>query len=441
MSSCATNPRIQIGIRARQVRPTERGVALLAVLTFVVLLGSLGATLVVVGRTHSDTIQREARAIRALEAADAAIVHAGFELSRGVDLDGDALIGDVAGTVDGAAFTVTSAPLDRRQVRLIAAGEFEGIRRQIEVVVEPTPTTAFRRALAGTQSVVMSGGAETDSYDSSLGPYILQASHWDEIGRYANAFGSVASNATLSLSGSSTRVRGAAHPGPGETLTGDGFPTITGSTAPLSQAMPLDPPPESDFLAALSDNDNDSLPTGTGVTYDPVSQTLSLASGAIAALSPGTYVLRGLSITGYAHLVVTGPTTIYLAGDLAIESGGLLNLTFQPGQLSLIAHPYDLVEGEDPNPPETPLQITLAGSTHTAWTVYAPAADISVSGGVEIYGAMVGGAIEVAGGRLHYDESLAFDPDLAFQPYHRLAWRDLTPIPGLPPASGDPESQ
>ncbi|MEQ8763407.1 MAG: hypothetical protein RL885_05740 [Planctomycetota bacterium] len=417
-------------------RNDESGVALIAILSLVVLIGSLSASLLLIGRSHSQDIRLDGRLHRAAEAAETGVVHATFELSRNQDLDGDGGIGTVSGAQGGCTFEVTAEALDRRHVRLVATGRADGASRELEAIVAPEPTTAFRQGLAGALSLHLTGGATTDSYDATLGTYLSQAQNWDDSGRYAIQNGTVSSNGPLSLSGSPTHIRGSAHPGPGETLTGDGFPTVTGSTAALTQPMALEAPQLEQFLAVLATNDNSDIPTGTGIDLDLDAATLDVHSGAVLMLPAGRYLLRRLTIKEDAEIVITGPTTIFLTGDLVIEDAELSNATQEPSQFTLIAHPY-LLDGNGGESTDSAEIVVETDGMEVHWKIYAPAVDVDISGHSEIFGAIVGRNVQLSQATVHYDESLAFDSDLEFRPYRRVLWRDRRPRPGIPPKMND----
>ncbi len=80
----------------------------------------------------------------------------------------------------------------------------------------------------GINSVTMSGGSYTDSYNSNNGSYTVGSAHNN---------GDVCSNGPIVMSGTPTTVNGDAHPGPGSTVTMTGGAKVTGSTTPLTQAL------------------------------------------------------------------------------------------------------------------------------------------------------------------------------------------------------------
>ena len=90
--------------------------------------------------------------------------------------------------------------------------------------------------------------------------------------------------------------------------------------------------------------------------------------------------------------------------------------------LTVKAYPYRLPETFRPPHVQT---ISLGGSATTALSIYGPAAEISVSGSSHLFGAIVGATIDARGARFHYDEALGYEEDIEFQPYVRVAWREL----------------
>jgi choice-of-anchor A domain-containing protein len=113
-------------------------------------------------------------------------------------------------------------------------------------------------------------------------------------------------------------------------------------------------------------------------------------------MSAGTYI-------GSAELVVdSGPIIINVmgaglaAGAYAVDFSGnsLTNLTFNPLNFQI------LYAGTNP--------IRLTGGSATAATVYAPNADVTLTGGGDFFGSIIGRSVNVNGGsQIHYDRNLA----------------------------------
>ncbi|MEQ8763410.1 MAG: hypothetical protein RL885_05755 [Planctomycetota bacterium] len=419
MSHCAIERR----------RKSEDGVALVTVLVFLILIAGLGVVLFSLTRTNSGTIRREESVLQALEAAQTGIVQASFEIARSADLDASTGVGNVAGLLLDARYQVVATPLARRHWRLEAVGVAGDIERRLQVVIAPQPTGPFRHAIAATQTVTLDTSATTDSYDSILGSYLSQATRWDLSGRFARRSGSIMSNSDLSLSGSSTRVRGDARPGPGISITGDGFATVTGSTVSLDQTIDLPHPERSAFESAYLVNDNLFLVTAPGSDYNPTTGKLRIPEDQTLELDPGRYFLSGIELESGARLRVTGETEVFLTGNLDASLGTIETVSGSPQDLAIVAHPYNvpLIYAPPAN-----LRIDFQGGSSTALTVYAPKATIHVTGNLDVYGALIGKHVIGSEVAFHYDEALGFDGSAPFQPFTPVAWFDKQPVAGVP---------
>jgi len=393
-----------------------------AVLVLVVILASLGAAVIAQGSSHSIRVELNEDSIQDLALCELGVGRATYEIGRGEDTDEEEGVGNVRFTRGQEEVLVRANPLARRHVRLLARATSPGSSRAIEVTLHATPTTVFSQALAGQDDVTVGGGFVTDSYDSDEGSYLSQLVNADENGSYANAFGSVSSNGTLSVEGSSTSIRGSASAGPGQELTTTGSPSITGSTESLSQPLDFPFPPIEEFMEALLDNRNGTWAPTAGVSYNPVTYSLSVAAHTTLSLPPGTYFFTSLSIAGHSRLEIQGETRIYLTGGLNATGGTITNLTERARDLAIIAHPYRIPVT---HVPPDPMVLSLSGSASTALTVYAPACDVNIAGGSDLFGAVVGRTIDARGAMFHYDESLGYEEGIDFQPHAQVAWREV----------------
>jgi hypothetical protein len=69
--------------------------------------------------------------------------------------------------------------------------------------------------------------------------------------------------------------------------------------------------------------------------------------------------------------------------------------------------------------------VKLSGNTSTYMTVYAPNADINITGGSDIYGALIGRTIRNLGGTaFHYDKNTKVGPQSNGY-YTQIAVRDI----------------
>lgn len=417
--------------RSGRPRSDQRGIALITVLSLIVLIATMSSSMLTLELGHHERVEVNLTSLRALENAETGIAEAIHEIAREEDLDETPGIGNVAGELDTGRYEVRAQALDRRHYRLVARGTSGGVQRVLDIVAAPVPMTFFQKALAGTSAVSVRGGARTDSYDSADGSYASQATNWDDGGLYANPYGDVGSNGSLSVEGDSTVVRGNAHPGPEQTISLDGDPTITGSSDPLNEPFEYESPSYDEFLSVYANNENDAISGGPGVEWDPDNNNLSIGGGQIFTLPPGTYYFNEFELAGNATLMVSEDTKIYVTGEFYAGGGSIANTSGDPRNLSIIAHPY-VIPSPTGEPMERdteadPMLVRFAGGTSTALTVFAPSANVEIQGGGNVFGAVVGANVDLAGGSyFHFDESLAFIEDIEFQPYLKAHWRELS---------------
>ena len=241
----------------------------------------------------------------------------------------------------------------------------------------------------GLNGVRVPGNVVTDSYISSDGPYdpITARDNGDVCsGRDIRVMGSYDINGNLMAGfGYSVDERGDAG-----NITG-----ITTSTTSGVEAPPVD------LEDAKYNNDNGTI----GLTDDgnsPFSSGMNLRIGSHdnLTLAHGTYFFESMTFRAAASLTVTGPTTIYLTGDMDITGEGTINTPKNPADLTIIS---------------TGSTVVMTGSVEFYGSILAPFADVRLGGTSDYYGAIVGGTVTMFGDfQFHVDESLPltklFDP-------------------------------
>jgi hypothetical protein len=138
-----------------------------------------------------------------------------------------------------------------------------------------------------------------------------------------------------------------------------------------------------------------------GVSTQLQMDSLSVSGGAtltirgdVTLVLPQSGINTFQVIQGGSLVLADGANlTIYTAGNTEISGAGLVNQG-APKNLQLWG------TGENQT-------ITFQGSGELSGVIYAPNADITLPGGTDLYGAVVGNAITMSGsGSFHYDESL-----------------------------------
>jgi hypothetical protein len=124
-----------------------------------------------------------------------------------------------------------------------------------------------------------------------------------------------------------------------------------------------------------------------------------LSGGSTLHLRAGTYNLNSFVLTGNSNVIVdSGPVVFNLDGDdvatvVDLTGGTTTNLSFDPTRFQIN------YRGSG--------NIMLNGGTAASALVYAPRAALSLSGGANFYGSLLGASVTISGGtRVHYDRKL-----------------------------------
>jgi len=409
----------------------ERGLILVPILFLVVLVAGLSFSLLEHGLSVRTAVQQHETSFRSLEIAEAGLVAAEIEIRTQIDPDMDG-IGAVSGTYAGGSYTVDVAwdPTQPDDYALVARGTYGLSARQVEVKLRRIPHTPFVYSLFAKDDLAVAGSITTDAFDSRLGSWAAQAVNVDAAGPYATGGGHLGSNANITSGGSAVTVRGDARPGPLGTFTSGGSPTIWGSTAPSPSIFDVPDPPIEDFVAALMSNDNADMLSSTA--YDPL--TLSVTPGGAGTsiyLQGGTYFLTDAAFEGGTQLVVKGPSTVYVTGNFHCAGGTIINDTGKAENLRVYAHPYPVPAGfawspimvKDKGKMIKKPQVILTGGSASALNLYAPGADLLLTGNAELFGAAVAAHITVEGDpQFHYDRALAYAEWEGVRRARRVYW-------------------
>jgi Flp pilus assembly protein TadG len=222
----------------------------------------------------------------------------------------------------------------------------------------------------------------TDSFDSTIANYYAGT---------IGANGDVCTNGHIRLL-HNAGINGDAHPGPEEDGVEMGATNyVTGEIKVLEDY--IDFPPVNLGNVATSNN-NDQIPdSANGANLND--GKLDLDGGDSLDLPPGTYHFTELNLTGNSIIRVNGPTYIYIAGNVELTEGGIINQTLLPMNLQI----YPLGT-----------QFWLPNDIDLYAVIYSTTSAIEKAGGSGgFFGKMVGQKIKINGsGGLHVDESLVF---------------------------------
>ncbi len=241
----------------------------------------------------------------------------------------------------------------------------------------------------GLEGVTVPGNVTTDSYDSTEGPYSAVTAGED---------GDICSGRDIVAAGS-VDLRGDLMPAFGYPVDiRGGAAEITGTTTVTHDGVTVPPIDISEF-----EFDNDNATIGlTEKGNDPFVSGLNMRVGANdnLTLAAGTYYFESLTFVSGAELTLTGPTTIYLTGDMDITGAGTLHTSRDPSELTIIS---------------TGQNVKITGNVEFYGSILAPYAEVELKGTSNYYGAIVGRTVKLSGNfSFHVDTSLSlvdmFDP-------------------------------
>ncbi len=388
-----------IATRRGRMRRDQHGMILVVTLLLVTLLGMLGSAFLTTSGTEHQIAKNDQELIQALYVAEGGVQTTLNSLNLGLTPSTKGTIGPGDFTV-----TVTDAPPPLGQQWLVATGYVpsqalpRAVKRIALLVASSSPFN--KGPIIGDTSVEISASGSTDSYNSSIGPYG---------GSNIGSNGNVLSNGDITLTGSS-RVHGDATAGgaqpdqshvEGAALGGQPPFSLSGVTCPSGGYTP-------------------SVPSGSGISYDPSTGDLTVSGNKnnLTLSSPGTYYFHTLKVQGGATLTISsgGHVNIYISAELNASGGSLFNQSLSPTTLTIWGCGTD-----------TSSWTFSGGDTRTALGIYAPKHPFTLSGGQEMYGALVVKSFTSSGGSIiHYDEALArMLPQNAKSAIVPGSWREL----------------
>ncbi len=163
------------------------------------------------------------------------------------------------------------------------------------------------------------------------------------------------------------------------------------------------------------------IPTGFGPAVIPGSGSVG-GTNYTYVLANGDYHLNELKlsssdtvlVTGQARIVVDGVTSLSGSAAIVIGTGASVEW-YSRGQVDLAGNGVVNGSGQPKNFMLTGLgtctAVSYSGSSRFVGTIYAPRADVKLSGNADACGALVGNTIKLVGNmNFHYDESLKGNP-------------------------------
>jgi len=292
-------------------------------------------------------------------------------------------------------------------VTALAVTPQTGSRHMVQAEVALSPTPAFPFGLFATSTdcggLQLGGGSTTDSYTSAAGENYASS--------HVSYGGDIGSNGNVVLNGTSTQIGGSIGvPNPVTGACPAGLTKIGGAgmlpptSANKLQAagpytlttppVPNPPPPTTDLN--LKKSGGNLVPGSYG--------NISVTAGGTLTLAPGTYNINSINLAGNASIVISpaGAVVINIAGQgtstpVDLSGGAITNLSLVANNLLFNYAGSGTIK--------------ISGGTQTYVTVNAPNADLQVTGGSDVYGAMIAKTISVMGGtKFHFDRNSKLGP-------------------------------
>ncbi len=276
----------------------------------------------------------------------------------------------------------------------------------------PVFNYALFATATGCNALNMSNNGKTNSYNSGVNPRPTSfSSTGGNVGTNGNATmvgsATVGGNVATGYSGQGTSCN-TASPNGVDTNNGGGYTgQHTVITPPTFPPVVLPGPPNGGYPTGpctASPACNNSY--GTYTMPPGYYGDVGLSNGATIALQAGTYVMNslyvggGITVTmpasGAVIIYIVGTPDSYLTGTTPVvnlSNGTVANNGGVPANLQVLYGGTGTID--------------LGGGTSQYGVTYAPNATVNINNNNDLYGAVVGGTINFAGGAgVHYDQAL-----------------------------------
>jgi hypothetical protein len=292
--------------------------------------------------------------------------------------------------------------------------------------------------VVGKKSVSMNGNPYLDSYDSSDTQFSTGGLYDATKRRDRAGVGTLSTNAGAINTGSNGKIYGSAATGPGGTVigtVGDG----AWDTSPGTGQQP----------GHVTDDFNMAVPNATlPANFSATPQTVPLLGSVLGGIYSGyTYVLPagdwkfpattfssgGVYIQGTVRLWIDGSFSMSGTATVTLAPGATMEMYIGNPTAGAPSVSMDLSGQCVINPNGIPANASIyglpnctsmkyAGTAKAYCKLYAPNADITITGNYDFNGSVVGNTVQFSGtANIHYDEALSGGgPD-----YRVVSWEEL----------------
>jgi subtilase family serine protease len=308
----------------------------------------------------------------------------------------DANLDSVSATLNGAAFTsgttVTSLGANTLVVTATDKAGNHATQTVHFVVVPSRPSFSF--AACALSSMLIENSANVAGLGTSSGSIGSDGSV--SIVGPAAVTGDAVVGGNVSLSNSSS-ISGTAYHGGTLSLANSSSVggNVTSSPAPTPCACGYDATAE--VATAQTYNDNALLTSNSSIA--PYLQNGALVmSGGTITLPSGNFYLTGLSLSSSAQVSVAsgGNATLFVDGNVSVQNKSVLGTNSQNARTLVVVSTADSANGGS---------VTLLNNASSAFQLWAPKADLTVSNHAYLYGAVVAKSVT-----LENNQTLLFSP-------------------------------
>ncbi len=295
--------------------------------------------------------------------------------------------------------------------------------RQIQVLAKAR--TVFSLGLFSDDDLELGGTTVVNSYDSRNGHYNTTTNISNNGDSGSN--GDILLNGTPLIDGDASAGGAVVLVGQNSEITGE----VEGGMTQIELPGVNDAVAKAKLLNNNADIPNAVKPNGQQVAaYNPTTKALSIGAGATLSLPGGTkenpkvYYLSSASMAGNSKLLVSDYVVIFTDGSLDFSGGTVINNGGAGPPDKMLVYSSGGIDTD----------VKVNGGAGFAGAIYAPNAEVTLTGGGDIFGAVVGGKVNVSGnGQFHYDEALGDTGLIAY--FEVREWVEK-PSPGVATTSG-----
>jgi hypothetical protein len=392
----------------------ESGIVLIICMILLLMLAIIGAASIFTSNTEMDISGNEQYSTSAFYLADAGAEKALAALNDSVQWRAGFANQPLGkGTFDVVVYDSTALSYLEDRVLLRSTGKIGDVKSIIEVTCTPIYNTRFEYAVFGREIMDMNGGGMIDSYDSDLGSYASQAVNGPDSNHfmYAGNYARIGSEGVVRLDGNAqahgdaiTIPSGGFNFGGGSYLYGD---TLRWPRFGVPDSIPASEVADAQAVNAASTQ----MTLMGGAVYNAATGTLNVGSGQTAVLNSGTYFFTSVTMKGSMQIAPGAEVRIYVSGTWDSSGGNVVNQDGIPANLRLFS---------------TGTDIKISGGSQVCAAIFAPYAEVTVTGGSEFFGAAVARQYYNGGGTsFHFDEALLRLDENFVRGYKKMKWTEL----------------